>query len=256
MRHLLANYTSRFVLFTAVSLLVARPLMSQPQDVKPHEARPEEAKVLSLAASSPEFNFAQGPSLRGELLRSEDHSTAVHSAIGLQVGTPDPDLRPPYERIRPSACAAELIAIGRVVGLTSSLNRNETRVLTLYNFHITAVYKGGEHLLTGTTISVVQLGGDLAIPEGTIRDEDESSPPLRTGEPYVLLLRAINNATGYETVATAPSFHLTPTSLTDGRLKPLLASQEKFESLAQFRDALANSLSTCGGRSRRSEPRI
>jgi hypothetical protein len=89
---------------------------------KAHDPSPEELKILRAAAVSQEFNLSDGPNLRVCLMHSEDRECNTGS-FGERAASPEAGSQEPSDWIRPAACAADVVALGRVVGQTSPFRK-------------------------------------------------------------------------------------------------------------------------------------
>jgi hypothetical protein len=231
-----------------VALLCAIPSFCQVPAVKAHSPSSEELKILSAAAVSPEFNSGDGPSLRVCLMHSEERECNTGS-IGDRALSPEVRAHEPSDLIRPDACAADVVALGRVIGQTSSLSANEATLITLYNFRVQTLYKAKDKTLTGKVISVLRRGGALNSPEGIIRQEDLSVPLLAIGTDYILLLRELSGSGGYVSTTEDLDFKAILSPGTDGKAVSLKGSGRNdigFDSLTKFQDSLERALAGCG----------
>jgi hypothetical protein len=169
--------------------------------------------------------------------------------VGDRASSPEASAHGPSDLIRPAACAADLVALGRVIGLTSSLSANEATLITLYNFRIQTLYKAKDQTLAGKTISVLRRGGALNSPEGIIRQEDLGVPLLTAGTDYILLLRDLAKSGGYVSATEDLDFKAVISPGTDGRAESLKASGRTditFDSLTKFQGSLEKALVGCG----------
>ncbi len=183
-------------LFAATLFLNQTPAFCQKPPAQAHDPSADELKILRAAAVSPEFNLSDGPNLRVCLMDSEDRECNMGSSVE-RAGSPESGSQEPSDWVRPAACAADLVALGRVAGETSALSANEATVITLYNFRIQTWYKARDQTLVGKTVSVLRRAGTLRVPEGVIRQEDPAVPPLPIGTDCILLLRKLAGTEGY-----------------------------------------------------------
>jgi hypothetical protein len=229
-----------------LALLGPTALFSQAPAAKAHAPSAEERKILAAAGVSPEFNSSDGPSLLVCLMQSK---VCTAGSFGEQVASPVAGSREPSDWIRPAACAADLVALGRVVGQTSALSANEATVITLYNFKIQALYKAKDKHLIGGTVSVLRRAGTLSVAKGVIRQEDPAVPPLAIGTNYILLLRQLAGTRGYVSATGDLDFETVFTSETEARLGSLKGSWRRhiaFDSLSKFEASLEKALGACG----------
>ena len=150
-----------------------------------------------------------------------------------------------------TACASDVVALGRVVGQTSALSANEATVITLYNFRIQKLYSSKDKTLTGKPISVLRRGGTLRVPEGVIRQEDLSAPPLTIGTDYILLLRELAGTGSYVSTTEDLDFKAVLFLGTAGRVVSLKGSGRSditFDSLSKFQSSLEKALADCSAR--------
>ena len=243
--------TSVSVFFLAViTLFLSESAFCQNKAANVHSPSQEELKILRAAAVSPEFNSSDGPNLRVGLMRSDEREYNVAS-VGDRALSPEASSHEPSDWVRPAACAADAVALGRVVGQTSFLSANEATIITLYNFRVQTLYKAKDKALAGKTISVLRRGGTLNSPEGIIRQEDLSVPPLVIGTDYILLLRELTGAGGYVSAAEDLDFKALLSPGTEGKAESLQGSGRsdvRFESLTKFQGALEKALATCGAK--------
>jgi hypothetical protein len=231
-----------------LALLGAIPSFCQVPAVKTHSPSSEELKILRAAAVSPEFNSGDGPNLRVCLMHSADRQCNTGS-VGDRAFSPEARAHETSGLVLPAACAADLVALGRIIGQTSSLSANEATVITLYNFRIHTLYKSKDKTLAGKTISVLRRGGALNSPEGIIRQEDLSVPLLATRTDYILLLRELAGSGGYVSATEDLDFKAVVSPGTDGRAESLKGSGRNditFDSLTKFQSSLENALAACG----------
>jgi len=231
-----------------LALLGAIPSFCQVPAVKAHSPSSEELKILRAAAVSPEFNSGDGLNLRVCLMHSEDRECNTGS-VGDRAFSLEASAHGPSDLLRPAACAADLVALGRVAGQTSSLSANEATLITLYNFRVQTLYKAKDETLAGNTISVLRRGGALNSPEGIIRQEDLGVPLLTAGTDYILLLRELAGSGGYVSATDDLDFKAVVSPGTDGRVESLKASGRndiQFDSLTKFQGSLEKALGACG----------
>jgi hypothetical protein len=211
--------TSASVFFLAViTLFLSESAFCQAANI--HSPSQEELKILRAAAVSPEFNSSDGPNLRVCLMGSQDRKCNTGS-IADRAFSPVAHPHEPSDLVRPAACAADVVALGRIVGETSALSANEAAVITLYNFRIQILYKAKDQTLIGKNVSVLRRAGTLSVPEGVIRQEDPAVPPLAIGTDYILLLRALAGTGGYVSATDDLDFEAVLSSGTEGRAASL-----------------------------------
>jgi hypothetical protein len=235
--------------FLAVTpLFLSEPAFSQNPTDKAHDPSPEELKLLRAAAVSPEFNLSDGPSLRVCLMHSEERQ-CITGSFGERAFSPEAGSQEPSDWIRPAACAAEVVALGRVVGQTAALSANEATVITLYNFRIQTLYKAKDKTLISKPVSVLRRAGTLSVPEGVIRQEDPEVLPLAIGTDYILLLRQLAGTPGYVSATDDLDFEAVLSSGTEGRAASLKGSWRadiKLDSLSKFQRLFEKALAGCG----------
>jgi hypothetical protein len=181
-------------------------------------------------------------------MHSEER-VCVTGSFGERAASPEAGSQEPSDWIRPAACAAGVVALGRVVGQTSALSANEATVITLYNFNIQALYKAKDKALVGKTVSVLRPAGTFREPEGVIRQEDPAVPPLAIGTNYILLLRQLAGTGGYVSATDDLDFETVLSSGTEGRAVSLKGSWRRdiaFDSLTKFRGSLETAMAACG----------
>jgi len=241
-------------LFLSVPAFCQDPLSAGSSAVKAHDPSAEEAKILRAAAVSPEFNSSDGPNLRVCLMNSEERqcntgSFGADRAFSAEAGSSEPS-----DWIRPAACAADVVALGKVVGQTSALSADEATLITLNNFRIQALYKSKGKTTIGETISALRHGGTLKVPEGVIRQEDLSIPLLAIGTDYILLLRELAGTGGYVSTTDDLDFKALLPSRTEGQagiegqamsLKASGRQDITFDSLSIFQSTLERALAGC-----------
>ncbi len=233
-------------------LAVTPPFLSesafcQNPTAKAHDPSPEELKILRAAAVSPEFNLSDGPNLRVCLMHSEERQCNTGS-FGERAFSPEAGSQEPSDWVRPAACAADVVALGRVVGETSALSANEATVITLYNFRIQTLYKAKDKTLIGKTVSVLRRAGTLSVPEGVIRQEDPAVPPLAIDTDYILLLRALAGTGGFVSATDDLDFKALLSPGTEGQAVSLKGSGRadvRFDSLSKFQRLLEKALAGC-----------
>lgn len=183
-------------------------------------------------------------------MHSEERECTTGS-FGERAASPEAGSEEPSDWIRPAACAADVVALGRVVGQTSALSANEATVITLYNFKIQALYKAKDKSLIGNTVSVLRRAGTLSVPEGVIRQEDPEVPPLAIGTNYILLLRQLAGTGGYVSASDDLDFETFFSSGTEGRATSLKGSWRSdivFDSLTKFQGSLEKAMAACGAK--------
>ena len=233
-----------FPLFVAGPLLLQSPAIGQAS----RDPSSEDRKILRAAAVSPEFNSGDGPNLRVCLMHSKERQ-CITGSFGERAASPEAGSQEPSDWIRPAACAADLVALGSVVGQTSALSANEATVITLYNFKIQALYKAKDKTLLGNTVSVLRSAGTLSVPEGFIRQEDPAIPLLAIGTSYILLLRQLAGTGGYVSASDDLDFETVFSSGTEGRAVSLKGSWRRdivFDSLSKFQRSLEKAMAVCG----------
>jgi hypothetical protein len=238
-----------FSLFVAGPLLFQSPAIGQAATAA-HSPSPEELKILHAAAVSREFNSGDGPNLRVCLMHSEERECDTGS-FGERAASPEAGSEEPSDWIRPDACAADVVALGRVAGQTSALSANEATVITLYNFKIQALYKATDKTRIGNTVSVLRRAGTLRVPEGVIRQEDPEVPPLSIGTNYILLLRQLAETGGYVSATDDLDFKAFLPAGTEGRAVSLKGSWRReiaFDSLSKFQRSLEKAMAACGAK--------
>jgi hypothetical protein len=232
------------------ALLGATPSFCQVPAVKAHSPSLEELTILRAAAVSPEFNSGDGPNLRVCLMQSKERACTTGS-FGERAASPEAGSEEPSDWIRPAACAADVVALGRVVGQTSALSANEATVITLYNFKILALYKAKDKAQIGNTVSVLRRAGTFRDSKGVIRQEDPAVPPFSIGTNYILLLRQFAGTGGYVSATDDLDFETVLSSGTEGRaasLKGSWRSDIAFDSLSKFQHSLEKALAACGAK--------
>jgi len=244
--------TSVSVFFLAViTLFLSESAFCQNKAANVHSPSQEELKILRAAAVSPEFNSSDGLNLRVCLMRSPDRECNTGSFGDNRAFSLVAHPQEPSDLVRPAGCASDVVALGKVISQTSALSANEATVITLYNFRIQALYKSKDKTLDGKTISVLRRSGMVIAPEGVIRQEDPSVPPLAIGADYILLLRELAGSGGYVSTTEDLDFKALLSPGSGGRATSLKVSGRKeitFDSLSKFQSALEKALSECGTR--------
>jgi hypothetical protein len=205
------------------------------------DVQSKQRAILDSAGRLPLFN-RPGRSLRQELF-SSGHSDLGTVSTGYIVGSPKASPFQKEEELRQASCAADLIAIGTVIGRTSALSASETEVVTLYSFKVKELYKGASELVN-KTIYVARAGGSVTTSQGTITQSDVHFPQFAIGTSYILFLAKLPGGNGFLSTEPDKSLIVDPVLL-DAKSLPNAWSPSNFESTSAFRSSLDSALAGC-----------
>lgn len=179
---------------------------------KQEDARPVQRGVMSAEQKEHSKLYSKYNSERKipELMRKEKGDVEVYRLSPLGADVSAGPIETTSDILRRASCDADAVVVAVVKAKSPQLTEDESFIFTDYEVTVEQILKDNESatIVPGSIITMTRPGGTILLNNKTARAVDESFPPLRLRQRYVLFLQFLPAIGTYRSIESGESFEV------------------------------------------------